>query len=188
MAVFPEDMNRIDPQVPSEALRVIENYIRYMGERIEFSFSQMTKNVTEAGVSSVEIYIQLQALQHAMSAMQSDVNGLLGRMNSAEGTIGSLTTRVSASEGNITGLTTRMGTAETNISGLTTRLGSAESNITSLTTRVGSAEGSITSLTSRVGTNEGDISSMQSYITNHIDTALSSLDARVTALEGQTTP
>ena len=141
MAVFPEDMNRIDPKVPEEALRIIENYIHYLTERVEFSYSQMTKNITAAGVSNVEVYIQLTALQHSLSALTSDVNGLLGRMNSAE------------------------------------------SSITALQTAVGDSSVP-TSLTGRMDSAEGEITSIWQYITNTIDVALSSLDSRVSALEG----
>ena len=35
--IFPESMNRLDLSDPSGSLSTVENYIRYMTERMEFS-------------------------------------------------------------------------------------------------------------------------------------------------------
>lgn len=203
MTVFPENMNVVQADDVNKALGTLDAYIRYMRERIEFSFANMNKTVTAAGVSSLTVYEELQEAEGELSSLASRLATLQGTVTShiandtihvtdADKTkwngITALTTRVGTAEANITNLTSRVGTAEGNITSLTSRVGTAEGDITSLAARIGTAEGDITNLTSRVGTNEGNISSMQAYITQTIDTALSNLDARVTALEGQTTP
>jgi len=101
MAVLPEDMNKIDTQDPQGSLKVIEQYIRYMGERIEFSFSQMTKNVSAAGVSSAEIYILVTAMGNQISAMQSSINGIVGRLNGIDNSIAQINNSITAIQENI---------------------------------------------------------------------------------------
>jgi hypothetical protein len=74
MAVLPESMDRLDVQDTEGSLSKVQDYIRYMGERIEFSFRNMTKTVSAAGVSSAELYILFQAQAQTLAALQSAVN------------------------------------------------------------------------------------------------------------------
>lgn len=77
MAVFPESMNRVDVNDPQKAIAIIENYIRYMQERIEFSNSQTTRTVTEAGISSTGLYLEVQALENTVQALSSSLTAAL---------------------------------------------------------------------------------------------------------------
>ena len=45
MAVLPESMDRLDVNDAPGSFAKIQDYIRYMGERIEFSMRNMTKTV-----------------------------------------------------------------------------------------------------------------------------------------------
>lgn len=45
MAVFPESMNRLNRGNTEESLATIENYIRYMTERIEKATSALSNRV-----------------------------------------------------------------------------------------------------------------------------------------------
>ena len=74
MIVFPESINELPKENPSEALDITENYIKYMCQRIDWAMGNVTKNVSKAGVSNAEMYILLTALQNTVSAMQSTVN------------------------------------------------------------------------------------------------------------------
>lgn len=98
MAVFPENMERLDLNDTRGSLATIQDYIRYMTERIEFSMRNMTKTVSEAGVSSAEVYMQLQELAQAMAALASTVNALSGNITSLQGTVSALNERVTALE------------------------------------------------------------------------------------------
>ena len=82
MAVLPESMDRLNVEDTKASLSVIENYIRYMGERIEFSMRNVTKSVSAAGVSSAEIYLLVAAMSNTLSALQSTVNVLSGNITS----------------------------------------------------------------------------------------------------------
>ena len=158
MAVFPESMNRLNREDVSGSLGIIENYIRYITERVEFSNKNMTRTVSAAGTSSVEILQHVLDLANAVAIIQSTVSGMVG---------------------DITGLGTRIGAAESNITDLSTRVLAAESGVDSLEGRMDTAESNITALSGRMDTAESNITALQ--------TAINDLTARVAALEGGTT-
>lgn len=103
MAVFPESMNRLDAQNVPKSLEIVENYIRYMTERMEFSTSKMTKSVNSAGVSSVALLQLVQDVGSAVSVLQSTVNGMTGTMTELSGRLTALEDRVKALEDKQTG-------------------------------------------------------------------------------------
>ena len=74
MIVFPESLNELPKGNPEEALRMVEQYIKYMCQRTDWALGNVTKNVSKAGVSNAEMYILLTALQNTVSALQSTVN------------------------------------------------------------------------------------------------------------------
>ena len=74
MIVFPESLNELPKGNPEEALRMVEQYIKYMCQRTDWAMGNVTKNVSKAGVSNAEMYILLTALQNTVSALQSTVN------------------------------------------------------------------------------------------------------------------
>ena len=82
MAVLPESMDRLNVEDTKASLSIVENYIRYMGERIEFSLRNVTKSVSAAGVSNAEIYVLVNAMSNTLSALQSTVNGISGNITS----------------------------------------------------------------------------------------------------------
>ena len=106
MAVFPESMNRLDAQNVPKSLEIVENYIRYMTERMEFSTSKMTKSVNSAGVSSVALLQLVQDVGSAVSVLQSTVNGMTGTITDLSGRLTALEDRVKALEDKQTGGTT----------------------------------------------------------------------------------
>lgn len=90
MAVFPESMSRVDPNEPREAVAIIESYIRYMQERIEFANSQTTRTVTEAGVSSAGLYLEVQTLANTVQALSSSLTAALTTLASHGQRMGAL--------------------------------------------------------------------------------------------------
>lgn len=91
-AVLPENMDKLNVEDTRSSLSIIENYIRYMGERIEFSMRNMTKTVSAAGISSAEIYVLITAMSNNLSALQSTVNGMTGNITSLTNTQTSMQT------------------------------------------------------------------------------------------------
>lgn len=96
MAVLPESMEQIDPENPVESLKILDEYIRYMGERIEFGMRNMTKSVNAAGISSTELYILLVAMDNRISAQESTVNGLRGTVTGMQGSVSEVQTALAA--------------------------------------------------------------------------------------------
>lgn len=103
MAVFPESMNKLDAKNVPKSLDIVENYIRYMTERVEFSTSKMTKSVNSAGVSSVALLQLVQDVGSAVSVLQSTVNGMTGTITDLSGRLTALEDRVKALEDKQTG-------------------------------------------------------------------------------------
>ena len=98
MAVLPENMDRLNVEDAKASLSIIENYIRYMGERIEFSMRNVTKSVSAAGVSSAEIYVLVTAMSNTLSALQSTVNGMSGTITQMQTKIADIEARLAALE------------------------------------------------------------------------------------------
>lgn len=107
--VFTENMNRLDTDDVAGSLKTIENYIRYMQERIEFSNRNVTRGVSEAGVSSAELYLTVGELGNQLSTLQSTVNLLAGTVNSVSGRVVTLQSQVAALSGNVSGLAETVG-------------------------------------------------------------------------------
>lgn len=133
MAVFPESMDKLNTDDVRSSLPVMENYIRYMCERVEFAMRNMTKNVNTAGVSSVEMYILLTALQNEMATLQSTVSGL-------NGTVNGLGTQLSNVQSSITAMENRMSTIEDSITSLENQMTSIENSVIALDSRVTALE------------------------------------------------
>jgi methyl-accepting chemotaxis protein len=118
MIVLPESMNRIDVEDSERALSTIDNYIRYMCERIEFAMRNVTKNVSDAGVSSAEMYVLLVALQNTVSEVSSRLSTLTGTVNTMQGTINSLSTELSTANSNISALQTSINSLDERVKAL----------------------------------------------------------------------
>lgn len=117
MAVFPESMDKLDVNNPASSLGIIENYIRYMAERMEFSMRNMTKTVGAAGVSSAEMYILLTALSNDLSALKSTVNGQSGTLTSLSNQISILQSSVTALDEKLQALEERVAALESTSNG-----------------------------------------------------------------------
>ena len=104
MAVLPENMDRLNVEDTKSSLAIIENYIRYMGERIEFSVRNVTKSVSAAGVSSAEVYVLVTAMSNALSALQSTVNGMSGNITSLANTQASILAQLGQMQTTLVGL------------------------------------------------------------------------------------
>ena len=119
MIVFPESINELPKENPSEALDITENYIKYMCQRIDWAMGNVTKNVSKAGVSNAEMYILLTALQNTVYALQSTVN-------SQGAIISALTQSVTVLNNDQTALKNRVATLENNYTALEQRVTALE--------------------------------------------------------------
>lgn len=125
-AVLPENMDKLNVEDVRSSLSIIENYIRYMGERIEFSMRNMTKTVSAAGVSSAEIYVLITAMSNNLSALQSTVNGMSGNITSLTNTQTSMQTTLEQVQTRLEEMQTRLEEMQTQLDDLEGRVAALE--------------------------------------------------------------
>lgn len=104
MIVFPESLNELPKGNPEEALRMVEQYIKYMCQRTDWAMGNVTKIVSKAGVSNAEMYILLTALQNTVSALQSTVNSHASSLSALSQTVNTLGNDYAALAGKVTTL------------------------------------------------------------------------------------
>lgn len=112
MAVLPESMDRLDKDDVKGSLSKVEDYIRYMGERLEFSFRNVTRSVSNAGISSAELYILVEAQAQTLAAVQSSVNAIQGNLNGLSAEVGGIKTSIETLQGQLTALDARVAALE----------------------------------------------------------------------------
>ena len=112
MAVFPESMEKLNVNDTAGSFRRIENYIRYMVERMEFSNSNMTRNVNGAGVSTVEVLLALKEVTSALSEVKSTMSKMTGDITALGNRVNDLTDEVKTVQGQITDLADRVSALE----------------------------------------------------------------------------
>lgn len=112
MAVFPENMNKLDLEDTRGSLSRIENYIGYMTERVEFAMRNMTRNVSEAGTSSVEVLILLQEMSADVSKLSSTVNAMTGDITAIATGLDGVKNDITAIQGSISALEARVSALE----------------------------------------------------------------------------
>lgn len=111
MAVLPESMDRLGPDA-GENFRVIEQYIRYLSERLEFSMSSLGRTVNSAGVSAAEVVLELRQLQNDLATVQSALGTLTGDVNGLKTAAADLAGRAEALETARTALEARVAALE----------------------------------------------------------------------------
>ena len=104
MAVFPESMNKLDLADTTGSLARIENYINYMGERVEFAMTNVTRSVGQAGTSSVEVLLAVNKVLDEVSKISSIVNTLAGEIVGTNSRIDKMQDNINKMQGNITTL------------------------------------------------------------------------------------
>ena len=148
------------------------------------------KNVTATNLKSnnetrlVAVENGVIDLNIRMNGVESNIDLLGGRMDTAESDIVVLRTDLSTTVG-------RVGTCELDIDSLNDRMNNAESDIVNLENedvlldgRVTNCETDITDLDARIGTCESNISNLGGRVTT-CESGISGLDGRVTTLENE---
>lgn len=89
VSVFPERMDKLDPEDVNASLRTIESYIHYICERTEFALTNTFRTTTGLGSSAEDVSLVLKeavndiaSLEGEMGTVQSDLNG---KVDKAEG-------------------------------------------------------------------------------------------------------
>ena len=140
MAVFPESKNKLDVNDVPGSLGKLENYIRYMTERVEFSTRNMTRNVSEAGVSSVEILLLMQEMAGTVATLGSAVNGMTGSINAIGSRLDEMQGDQAGMAGDIASLTNRVTEMQAKQNEMDTKITGLQEQVTDLAERVAGLE------------------------------------------------
>ena len=81
IAVFPDRMNRIDPQDTEGSIRTLDTYIRYMVDQVEFALSNAFRTANGLGTSSAEMALMLTKLSRDLDVAASTLNALIATVN-----------------------------------------------------------------------------------------------------------
>lgn len=118
MAVLPESMDRLGPDA-GENFKILERYVRYLSERLEFSMSNLGRTVNSAGTSAAETVMAVMELKNDLSAVQSalgvltgDLNGLKDALEGSAGRLNALESGLAALEAKQTALSGRVAALE----------------------------------------------------------------------------
>lgn len=103
MAVLPESMDRLGPDA-GENFNILERYIRYLSERLEFAMSNLGRTVSGAGASAAETVLAVMELQNDLSAVHSAMGVLTGDLNGLKNAEEETARRLSALESGLAAL------------------------------------------------------------------------------------
>lgn len=125
-AVFPEAMNKLDPNNPADAITTLENYIGYMRERVEFSMKNTMRTAEASGVTNSAVLLMISSLSNSLSALQSTVNQQGGDLNSVKSSIASIQASIDRLTETVGGHTSSLQTMQTAIDDLAARVSALE--------------------------------------------------------------
>ena len=81
--VFPESMDRLDYEDLNKSVHTIEEYIRYICERVDYTYGQLFKDIGQSGVLAVPIAIAVSELQKDTKELQNQMAGVSAEATSA---------------------------------------------------------------------------------------------------------
>ena len=90
VGVFPQRMDRVDPEDPTGAIRTMEDYIRYMTERVEFSVTNHARNLRKQGVGMEKIAAAVAEQGDKVAAMTSQLLSISEQLDGVASTVGNL--------------------------------------------------------------------------------------------------
>ena len=81
ISVFPERMDKLDPEDVNASLRTIETYIHYICERTEYAVTNTFRTTNGLGSSSQAIALVLQEAVDNLAALTGQVGALASAVN-----------------------------------------------------------------------------------------------------------
>ena len=103
-AIFPEQMNRLNPSDAESSLQIIERYIQYMVERLEFDNSVTEKSLTAAGTTSQDIVKMFLTHADNLAMLQQRVNTLNNAVISYQRQVSDMQTQIEELSARVTAL------------------------------------------------------------------------------------
>ena len=112
MAIFPEQMDRLNLEDPTGCLQQIENYIRYMAERMEFYSSNTSKIFAESGTTNASVIKALLTVSDRVSLIEANITQVVNTTTSLANSVSKMQESVTAIQAEIENLKTRLTTLE----------------------------------------------------------------------------
>lgn len=88
--VFPEEMNPLNVEDVRGSIRTIEDYIRYMTERMEFANTQTRRAASESGITDIAVLEVLNDMAATMATLTSTVNSMRGDVTALQERVSAL--------------------------------------------------------------------------------------------------
>ena len=108
MAVFPEQMDRLNLEDTTGSLQKIENYIRYMAERMEFSSSNTSKLFAETGTTNASVIKALLTVADRVSLVEANINMVVNNTTALANSVSKMQDSVTAMQTEIENLKSRV--------------------------------------------------------------------------------
>ena len=126
MNVFPEDMNRVDTTDAVAAIRQLENYIRYIRERVEFSANSLVKTVS-SNMTTAEVVQRLTDMEQRVASALSTIATYSGSISILQTDVRTINNtdlpdirdNITSLNGSVNDLGERVGDLETQVDTLT---------------------------------------------------------------------
>ena len=117
VSVFPERMNKLDPEDVGASLRTIEDYIGYITERTEYALTNTFRTSSGLGSSSQSISVELRETADNLALLIGQVGGLTGAVTGLQDEVAGISNTISQIQGDITSLAERVTALENNQEG-----------------------------------------------------------------------
>lgn len=86
--VFPEGMDRLDPANVAGSFRVLEDYIRYITERVEYTTTK--RLTTDSSLTDLAVLTLLNEMNGTLSSLESSVNSMKADLASLQQRVAAL--------------------------------------------------------------------------------------------------
>lgn len=123
MAVFDKELDHLDGNDAPSSFRILENYISYMRERLEFNNSNLTRTLSSTGTSAAEIVLIVAAIQNDVSALKSSVAAMQGQLTALEQKETTLEEKVNTANSSIQALQTSLSALDARVAALESKGG-----------------------------------------------------------------
>lgn len=111
-AIFPEQMDRLHLEDVQGSLRILENYVRYMTERMEFANSNTNRFFAESGTSNAAVIKAVLTISDRVSVIEASTQGVLNNVQALVNRVTELNNSVSALGAEVESLKQRVSTLE----------------------------------------------------------------------------
>ena len=156
--VFPETMNKIDPEDTPGSLKTMEAYINYMVERTEFSIKNTMRTAEASGVTNAAVLVMISSLTNALSALQATVNQQGGEITAMKGTLSGLQEASGEQREDIAAIKEAIQTLTQNTGANSEALAQVKNDIKSMQDAVGDLTERVKNLESTGGDDPGETS------------------------------